>query len=104
MERIEVNQLTPEQAVEFYEKGEWKNWTLKEIALFQLHQQFLCVPFPLFHEAIEALLERSVWTHEMADSKALIDEYEGKIEKPTINDVVIKLFRMVDKDEVDEQK
>lgn len=94
-----MTQLTPEQAVEFYEKGDWKNWTLKEIALFQLHQQFLCVPFGTFHEAIEVLLERSVWTHEMADPKALIDEYEGRVEKPTINDVVIKLYKMVEKEE-----
>ena len=56
--------LTKEQATEFHDSGEWKDWSYREIAEFQMAQELLCVPFSAFHEAMEATLGRPIFTHE----------------------------------------
>ena len=70
--------LTVTEAIAFSDSGVWREWTPQQRAIFQLHQQLLCIPFPIFHEAVEQLLGRAVWTHEFVNSDALIAEYEGK--------------------------
>lgn len=69
-----MKQLSKEEAINFDSKG----MTLIEIFEFQIHQELLCVPFSIFHEATEKALKRSVWTHEFAKPELLIKEYEGK--------------------------
>lgn len=88
---MNVPQLTKEQAIAFYDSGKWKKMTPAERGKFQLYQAKLCMPFNKFHEGIEALLGREVWTHEFADQQRLIDEYEGKRPKGTVADS----FRML---------
>jgi hypothetical protein len=89
---VSVNkQFTKEEAVAFYESKEWEEWTLQKIAVFQLYQECLCVPFAKFHKGMEVLLDRPVWTHEFADQDALVAEYEGKATKATFGDVMNKL-------------
>lgn len=63
-----MKELTKAEATAFYESGEWKNWSAEQIVEFQLFQDLLCVPFGIFHEAVEKVLGRSVWTHEFASS------------------------------------
>jgi hypothetical protein len=92
-----MKEFNEQEAIDFYESGGWKNWDIKDVALFQLYQPKLCVPFTLYHEAIEALLDRSVYTHELAETEVLIAEYEGKIDKPTITDIYMKLVKLADK-------
>lgn len=53
-----MKEFAEQEAIDFYASNEWKNWTLPEIALFQLHQRRLCVHFSTFHKAIEVLLDR----------------------------------------------
>jgi len=70
--------LTKEQAIELFNSKWWVDKTDEEIADFQIHEERLCCPFDVFHRAIETWLGRPVWTHEFADTQALIDEKAGK--------------------------
>ena len=89
--KMEMKQLTKEQAISVYNSGEWKDWTDEEIVKLQLYQNRLCVPFNVFHRAIGNVLGRGVFTHEFAGDaghRALIDEYEGKRPAPTFEEIV----------------
>lgn len=63
-------QLTRDEAVALYESGKWKTWPAAELAVFQLQQDRLCVPFDAFHGAVEKLLGRPVYTHEFGLNRA----------------------------------
>jgi hypothetical protein len=77
-----MKQLTKKQAIAFYESQEWDHMTAEEIVKLQLYQDRLCVPFSKFHEAIETVLGRSVFTHEFASDR-LKAEFEKKCPAPT---------------------
>lgn len=82
-------QLTKEQAVEFYNSGIWKDWDDEQIVRFQLFQEKLCVDFSRFHEAIEKVLERPVFTHEFGlNYEGIVKEYLGAKKPPTFNEIV----------------
>jgi len=59
-----MKQLTKEQAIGFADSGLYKCMSYREIAEFQIQQECLCMPFDVFHEAIEKTVGRSVYTHE----------------------------------------
>jgi hypothetical protein len=59
-----MNQFTEEQALAFFESKQWKPMTLKVRALFQLQQKRLCMPFDVFHKAVQKTVGRPVFTHE----------------------------------------
>jgi hypothetical protein len=92
-----MKQLSETEAIDLYNNEEWNNWTNEEIALFQLNQQRLCVPFRKFHESVETLLDRPVWTHEFARPADLIAEYEGKVGQPSMGDIYVKLIDLVNR-------
>ena len=54
----------------------------------QLYQDKLCVPFSVFHEAIEKVLGRPVWTHEFAQIEKIRLEFEGIRAKPTLQEIM----------------
>lgn len=81
-------QLTSEQAIEVYESRVWESWTDEQIVRFQLFQDCLAVPFDRFHQAIEKVLGRSVWTHEFANQKGLILEYLGEKPAPSFQEIL----------------
>ena len=83
-----MKQLTKEQAIAIFNGGEWKDWSDEEIVKFQLYQDRLCVPFDKFHEAMESVLGRPVWTHEFANRKRLTEEYEGTRPAPTFEEIL----------------
>lgn len=87
--------LTKEQAIRLADSGGWKKWSKKERAVFQLKEPRLCMPFAEFHEAVEHVLGRSVWTHEFAAPKTLIAEMEGKIPAPDMAGIIAKLTDMM---------
>ncbi len=81
MEQIKGRvQLTKEQAIEFAENGAWKEMTFRQRAEFQMLQRLLCMPFDIFHGAVEKTLGRPVYTHEFGLNRdGLIAEiFEGK--------------------------
>jgi hypothetical protein len=84
-----VIQITKEQAIEFYKSGAWKDMNLRQRAGFQILQDKLCMPFDVFHEAVEKTLDRPVYTHEFGLNRdGLIAElFEGK-KPPTLQEII----------------
>lgn len=68
--------LTKKEAIEKAESGEWKVLTPEARVRMQIYEDFLCMPFNIYHEALEKVLGRPVYTHELADSEKLRKEYE----------------------------
>lgn len=83
-----MKELTEEQALKIYNSGAWKTWSDEQIVRLQLYQDRLCVDFDRFHEAVEKVLGRSVWTHEFAFPQSLQDEYEQKEPAPTFKEIL----------------
>ena len=81
-------QLTQEQAIAFAKSDVWKSFTYEQIVALQLFQRRLCVPFDVFHEAIEKVLGRPVWTHEFASPELLKLEYLGIRAKPSLEEIM----------------
>ena len=68
-----------------------KQLTNEQIVKFQLYQSKMCRDFSRFHEAIEHVLDRPVFTHEFARPENLRSELEQKKGKPTFDDIVEQL-------------
>ena len=88
-----MKQITSKEAKAIYDSGAWKNWTKEKIAWFQLNNQYLAVPFDKFHEAVEYVLGRGVFTHEFAHPERLIAEIKGDRQKPDLNQIFTELHR-----------
>lgn len=82
-----MSKITEEIAVALSESGFWRNMTHRQIAEFQLHVPLLCMPFAVFHEAVEKALGRPVYTHEFARDH-LAEELLGKRPAPTFNEIL----------------
>ena len=82
-----MKQLTKEQAIAFSENKCYENMTYRQIAEFQMEQTLLCIPFDVFHEAMEKTLGRPVFTHEFAFCKELRKELYGEKEPPTFEEI-----------------
>lgn len=80
-------QLTKEEAIGIYDSQVWKDWNAEEIVKLQLFQECLCVPFGVFHEAVESVLGRPVWTHEFAFADRLREEYLGNHPMPSFEEI-----------------
>lgn len=81
--------MTEEQAVKLYESKFWEKLGYKERAKFQLFEPRLCMPFDVFHEAIEKTLGRPVYTHEFGMNwKGLQKELMGEIPSPSLEDII----------------
>lgn len=83
-----MKQLTKEQAIAFAENKLYEGMNYRQIAEFQLFQEKLCMPFNIFHEALEKTLGRPVWTHEMAFPENLRKEFMGEKRAPTLEEIV----------------
>ena len=63
--------------------------TAREIAEFQLFTEQLCLPFTVFHKALEEALGRPVWTHELGlNVDGLRAELRGDQGTPTLEDII----------------
>ena len=63
--------------------------TARQKAEFQLTQDKLCMPFQVFHEAIEATLGRPVYTHEFGlNYEGLGRELFQGGKPPTLRDII----------------
>jgi len=82
-----MEQFTREQAIEIAKSGIWKEWSDEQVVKCQLYQKRLCMDFSRFHEAMEKVLGRPIFTHEFA-CVDLIREYEGKKEAPTFKEIM----------------
>lgn len=83
-----MKQLTKEQAIAFAENKCYEGMTYRQIAEFQIEQDKLCMPFGIFHEAIEKTLGRPVFTHEFGfNREGLKKELYGEKEPPTFEEI-----------------
>ena len=80
--------MTEEQAKALFATRFWEEMPPAERSLWQLHERRLCMPFELFHEGVEKILGRSVWTHEFADPERLLAEYYGARPRPTMQEII----------------
>lgn len=83
-----MKQLTKEQAIAFGENKLYEGMTSRQIAEFQLNQERLCMPFDVFHKAVEEALGRPVWTHEFAFLENLKQELMGERDAPTFEEII----------------
>lgn len=85
-----MEQLTKNQAIEMAKSEWWKDKPAKDVALFQMQQDKLCMDFSEFHRCMEETLGRPVWTHEFASSNrdALMKELLGEKEPPSMNEII----------------
>ncbi len=84
-----MNEMTREEAIRIRESKEYEKWTDKEKVAVMLYGRRLCMPFDVFHEALEKVLGRPVWTHEMGFNwEGLIKEFEGVQGAPSVDDII----------------
>jgi len=83
-----MREITKERAIKLANSEFWEKLTYRERAIFQLSHRLLCMPFSVFHEAVEKALGRPVFTHEFARPDLLMEELIGLKEAPTFQDIV----------------
>ena len=84
-----MTKITQEQAIELGKSQFWERMTQREIAEFQLFTDALCMPFDVFHKAIEVALDRPVWTHEFGlNVQGLKDELMLGKAAPTLTEIM----------------
>lgn len=81
--------MTKEKAIALAESKFWEGMTHKQIAEFQMCEEKLCMPFPVFHEAVEKTLGRPVYTHEFGlNFQGLKDELFNGKPAPTLEEII----------------
>lgn len=61
-----MKQLTKQQAIAIADSGAYASLSSEEKASFQLNQECLCMPFDVFHGAVEEAVGYPVFTHQFA--------------------------------------
>lgn len=64
--KYEQQSIGREKAIALSESKWWEGISSREIAEFQMLTEELCLPFSVFHKAIEETLGRPVFTHEFS--------------------------------------
>lgn len=89
MSEQKFHELTEDQAISLVNSGFWEAMSYRDRAEFQLFARRLCMPFNVFHEALEKALGRPVWTHEMGMNwEGLISELRGEKPAPTMQEIL----------------
>ena len=84
-----MKQLTEQEAINFANNKLYEKMSEKERAIFQMTQDRLCMPFDVFHEAVEHTLGRPVFTHELALTReGILKELNGESEPPTFQEIL----------------
>jgi hypothetical protein len=69
--------LTHETALALSETGWWKLYPPRDVALAQLRQERLCMPFDEFQRLVVQVIGGPVFTHELAYPEKLIERIES---------------------------
>ena len=81
--------LTKDQALRMYASNWWSGMSAREIAMFQLHERLLCMPFDRFHCAVNEALGRPVYVHEFGlNPEGLRAELLGDGPKPSMDEIM----------------
>ena len=71
-EKTDENKIKMDKVAKYWKEHDWWNSNdPADVASGQICEQILMVKFDVFHEGMEKLLGRPVWTHEFADVKRL---------------------------------
>jgi hypothetical protein len=77
------------RAIALAESAWWHGRPAREVAKFQLFTRELCMPFPIFHHALEEALGRPVWLHEFGfNYDGLVQEVLGERDAPSWDEIV----------------
>jgi hypothetical protein len=81
--------LTKGEACRIYDTKEYENWSDREKVAAMLYGKLVCMPFDVFHAAIERVLDRPVFTHEFGyNFDGIVKEFEGTGKKPNLEEVI----------------
>ncbi|MDE1139904.1 MAG: hypothetical protein PW999_09675 [Paraburkholderia tropica] len=81
--------MTKDEAIALSESKFWEPMSYRERAVFQIFEDRLCMPFSVFHEAIEKALDRPVFTHEFGlNREGLQKELMGEVPAPTMEEIM----------------
>lgn len=81
--------LSEKQALALADSRFWESMSMRDRAVFQLHEDRLCMPFEVFQEAVEKTLGRPVFTHEFGLNRdGLIKELNGEFPAPTFREIL----------------
>ncbi len=80
--------MTREEAISLSESKFWEGMTLRERAVFQINEPLLCMPFEVFHEAVEKTIGRPVFTHEFGlNYEGIKNEIMNGAPPPTMEEI-----------------
>lgn len=80
--------MTRDEAIALHDSKFWEAMSYEERAKFQLFEPLLCMPFGVFHEAIEKTLGRPVYTHEFGHMEGLRKELLGEAPAPSMEEII----------------
>ncbi len=80
--------MTRVQAKRLHDSGFWRGLSDSDIVKFQLFEDRLCIPFDVFHEAVEKVLGRPVFTHEFAFMDLLQKEFLKERPAPSLAEIM----------------
>lgn len=82
-------EISKEEAEKLHDSKFWEGMDYKQRAMFQMFTRKLCMPFSVFHEAMEKTLNRSIFTHEFGlNYDGLIKELLGEKPAPTLQEII----------------
>lgn len=81
-------QLNRAQATALYDSQFWRFLNAEERAYFQLNVDRLCMPFLVFHQAVEICLNRRVGAGEYLRPRALLRELTGNRPTPPVEEIL----------------
>ncbi len=83
-----IGRLSRTQATALYDSQFWRFLNAEERACFQLKEARLCMPFMVFHQAVEICLNRRVAVGEYLRPRRLLSELTGDRPAPPIEDIL----------------
>lgn len=69
--------MTWEAAIALVETGWWKLYPAREVALAQLRQERLCMPFSEFQHLLVEVIGGPVFSHELVNPERLVERIES---------------------------
>lgn len=81
-------EIARETALKLERSKFWETMSSRDVALFQLQVDRLCMPFGVFHKAVEEAVGHGVYTHEFADPTHLLAEIGGEVKPRTLEEVL----------------
>lgn len=83
-----MTDLTKAQAIRMASSSWWTDMPARDVAMFQLHERLLCMPYGVFRNALNEALGRGVHSHELRNPDALIRELLGEERAPTLAEII----------------